>query len=86
MFSKVISHKIANRRIFGPDKEDPMDPGMEVFRQLVVRRDTGGGGAEQLGVPRNYDTTLLLVPQIDPSVPQPVVQSRRRPLLGPSPG
>ena len=86
MFSKVISHKIASRRIFGPDKEDPMDPGMEVFRQLVVRRDTGGGVAEQLGVPRNYDTTLLLVPQIDPSVPQPVVQSRRRPLLGPSPG
>ena len=28
----------------------------------------------------------LVVPQIDPSVPQPVVQSRRRPLLGPSPG
>ena len=27
-----------------------------------------------------------VVPQIDPSVPQPVVQSRRRPLLGPSPG
>ena len=27
-----------------------------------------------------------LVPQIDPSVPQPVVQSWRRPLLGPSPG
>ena len=27
-----------------------------------------------------------LVPQIDPSVPQLVVQSRRRPLLGPSPG
>ena len=27
-----------------------------------------------------------IVPQIDPSVPQPVVQSRRRPLLGPSPG
>ena len=26
---------------------------------------------------------LKLVPQIDPSVPQPVVQSRRRPLLGP---
>ena len=26
-----------------------------------------------------------IVPQIDPSVPQPVVQSRRRPLLGPSP-
>ena len=29
---------------------------------------------------------LDVVPQIDPSVPQPVVQSRRRPLLGPSPG
>ena len=29
---------------------------------------------------------LLVVPQIDPSVPQSVVQSRRRPLLGPSPG
>ena len=28
----------------------------------------------------------LVVPQIDPSVPQPVVQSRRRPLIGPSPG
>ena len=28
----------------------------------------------------------VLVPQIDPSVPQPAVQSRRRPLLGPSPG
>ena len=27
-----------------------------------------------------------VVPQIDPSVPQPIVQSRRRPLLGPSPG
>ena len=27
-----------------------------------------------------------VVPQIDQSVPQPVVQSRRRPLLGPSPG
>ena len=27
-----------------------------------------------------------LVPQIDQSVPQPVIQSRRRPLLGPSPG
>ena len=34
----------------------------------------GGGG------------TVKVVPQIDPSVPQPVVQSRRRPLLGPSPG
>ena len=28
----------------------------------------------------------ILVPQIVPSVPQPVVQSRRSPLLGPSPG
>ena len=29
---------------------------------------------------------VTIVPQIDPSLPQPVVQSRRRPLLGPSPG
>ena len=27
-----------------------------------------------------------IVPQIDPSVPQPVGQSQRRPLLGPTPG
>ena len=33
----------------------------------------------------NYSMSEV-VPQIDPSVPQPVVQSRRRPLLGPSPG
>ena len=31
-------------------------------------------------------TSRRVVPQIDPSVPHPVVQSRRRPLLGPSPG
>ena len=36
--------------------------------------------------PRQTPTLLCVVPQIDPSVPQPVVQSRRRPLLGPSPG
>ena len=33
-----------------------------------------------------YRKGSFIVPQIDPSVPQPVVQSRRRPLLGPSPG
>ena len=34
-----------------------------------------------------YDMIRLrLEPQIDPSVPQPVVQSRRRPLIGPFPG
>ena len=33
-----------------------------------------------------HDEVSVLVPQIDPSVPQLVVQSRRRPLLGPSPG
>ena len=36
--------------------------------------------------PRVLSEVFRLVPQIDPSVPQPVVQSRRRPLLGPSPG
>ena len=32
------------------------------------------------------ETVIKVLPQIDPLVPQPVVQSRRRPLLGPSPG
>ena len=41
------------------------------------------GGFGQSSSP---SASSLLVPQIDPSVPQPVVQSRRRPLLGPSPG
>merc|ERR1712155_506291 len=36
--------------------------------------------------PHTFEWGYRLVPQIDPSVPQPVVQSRRRPLLGPSPG
>ena len=42
----------------------------------------GGRCPPQSGI-RNVEG---VVPQIDPSVPQPVVQSRRRPLLGPSPG
>ena len=45
--------------IFGPDNKDPMDPGMEVFSQMV-RRDTEGGGAEQLGVSRQIWYTTLL--------------------------
>ena len=43
-------------------------------------------------IPREAEITeisqifvIQLVPQIDPSVPQPVIQSRRRPLLWPSP-
>ena len=51
---------MANRSIFGPDKEDPMDPGIEVFGQMV-RRDTGGGGAEQLGVPRQICYNLIIL-------------------------
>ena len=51
---------MANRSIFSPDKEDPMDPGIEVFGQMV-RRDTGGGGAEQLGVPRQICYNLIIL-------------------------
>ena len=39
-----------------------------------------------LGLEMLLETDLGVVPQIGPSVPQPVVQSRRRPLLAPSPG
>ena len=56
--------------------------------------DGGGAGragqqarAAGAGLPdrvRHGESCLVL--QIYPSVPQPVVQSRRRPLLGPSPG
>ena len=41
---------------------------------------------DQLMINRRLIVYFKLVPQIDPSVPRPVVQSRRRPLLGPSPG
>ena len=51
---------MANRSIFGPDKEDPMDPGIEDFGQLV-RRDAGGGGAEQLGVSRQICYNLIIL-------------------------
>ena len=43
------------------------------------------GGCTWLGL-HTAEVPSRLVPQIDPSVPQPVVQSRRRPLLGPPPG
>ena len=51
----------------------------------------GGGGAAGQGAARLHDrgrggSATQLVLCSGPSVPQPVVQSRRRPLLGPSPG
>ena len=51
--------------------------------------DLSGLGCQQgqwRQLSRYTGTPDPVVPQIDPSVPQPVVQSRRRPLLGPSPG
>ena len=45
-----------------------------------------GRGGERAEAGRGRGPGPGLVPQIAPSVPQPVVQSRRRPLLGPSPG
>ena len=42
-------------------------------------------GAPCAGLPRVYSQYSLVLCKA-PSVPQPVVQSRRRPLLGPSPG
>ena len=51
--------------------------------------NVGGGLDIDTGIftcPTGGIYLFQVVPQIDPSVPQPVVQSRRRPLLGPSPG
>ena len=75
----------------------PGGGGAEADRRLARHR--GGRGPESGGhttlSTKSQDADIitiakplqfLLVPQIDPSVPQPVVQSRRRPLLGPSPG
>ena len=39
-----------------------------------------------LAIAQHLHSVLLIVLCSAPSVPQPVVQSRRRPLLGPSPG
>ena len=57
---------MANRSIFGPDNKDPMDPGMEAFSQMV-RRDTEGAGAEQLGVSRQiwYNIIILFLCKVD---------------------
>ena len=40
----------------------------------------------QFSAPGFQLSVSSVVPQIDPSVPQPVVQSQRKTLLGPSPG
>ena len=64
-----------------PSKKLPLlGPNKEREECIVLPAAATGGGVTATG----YDKRL--VPQIDPSVPQPVVQSRRRPLLGPSPG
>ena len=42
--------------------------------------------ASLLGIQVQYLLDMILVLSSAPSVPQPVVQSLRRPLLGPSPG
>ena len=51
-------------------------PECETISHVISHCGRGSRGRHQSG----------LLPQIDPSVPQPVEQSRRRPLLGPSPG
>ena len=59
-------------------------PSPEGESRLVVTDQ--GSMEESLKEAVLEDTGAKVVPQIDPSVPQPVVQSQRRPLLGPSPG
>ena len=63
---------------------------LTLLGEAVVHPEHGAvphGAADQLVAPSTIcDYELLLVLCSAPSVPQPVVQSRRRPLLGPSPG
>ena len=59
-------------------------PSPEGESRLVVTDQ--GSMEESLKEAVLEDTGSKVVPQIDPSVPQPVVQSRRKPQLGPSPG
>ena len=49
-----------------------------------VRDGGAGGDGAPVQLPLRPGPGLVLC--VAPSVPQPVVQSRRRPLLGPSPG
>ena len=63
----VLSMASKKLPLLGPNKERE--------ECIVLPAAATGGGVTATG----YDKRL--VPQIDPSVPQPVVQSRRRPLL-----
>ena len=71
----------------------------EVSLLADVGGEGGGGVADAVHALRARAVVVELLPVVvqhhraldvvllnDPSVPQPVVQSRRRPLLGPSPG
>ena len=61
-----------------PIARKPVSP----FSAKMAPSDSGVPAGGVMNMPEEFQ----VVPQIDPSVPQPVVQSRRRPLLGPSPG
>ena len=77
----------------GPDAAP--HPGLQVAALAVLRQEPAHEGvARAVGVHdlvrgqplRREGPDLAIVLCSAPSVPQPVVQSQRRPLLGPSPG
>ena len=75
--------------VLGPEQQHAAN-GCRATPARHAQRSTAGGKYLQFsGRQLRRDKSVLwsqLVPQIDPSVPQPVVQSQRRPLQGPSPG
>ena len=78
---------------FGQPTMDDAATGMKCSKCIVGTKaresicsdcTRGGDNADKPFTCRKCDIGLLLCSA--PSVPQPVIQSRRRPLLGPSPG
>ena len=75
-----VHHHIGEGRAAGEDGAAP-GGGLGLLRRALGPR---GGVGEREDDGRGVGPRLVLCKA--PSVPQPVVQSRRRPLLGPSPG
>ena len=71
----------------GSDRDYQYDELLDrVFGIMRDKNPEMVGGKQKKFVMRPAQVQLRVVLCSSPSVPQPVVQSRRRPLLGPSPG
>ena len=87
IFAKVRS------KLYCRGSARPRGPGVRIIASTRVTTPRGPrrrrGGKPRPGPSPSYLGVVAADSQMisnDPSVPQPVVQSRRRPLLGPSPG